>query len=57
MTQTIHSRVGELIAFFYQEYLGIYGDEDLASVATAATINEILTASAEQAPDEDVEAA
>lgn len=56
MTHTIHSRVGELIAFFYQEYLALYGDEDLASVATAATINEIL-ASTDPTSDEDVEAA
>lgn len=54
---TIHSRVGELIAFFYDEYLTLYGDEDLASVATAATINEILLASVAQSPGEDIEAA
>ena len=28
--------LGELISFFYNEYLQEYGDEDLASVAAAA---------------------
>jgi hypothetical protein len=34
--------LGELITLFYDEYLALYRDEDLASVATAATINEML---------------
>ena len=35
-------RIGDLINLFYQEYLALYGDEELASVATAATINDII---------------
>jgi hypothetical protein len=34
--------IGDLINLFYQEYLALYGDEELASVATAATINDII---------------
>lgn len=34
--------LAELIALFYDEYYAIYGDEELASVAAAATINDIL---------------
>ncbi len=34
--------LGDLIGLFYQEFLTLYGDEELASVAAAATINEIL---------------
>ncbi|MBW1877881.1 MAG: hypothetical protein JRI25_17805 [Deltaproteobacteria bacterium] len=34
--------LGELISLFYEEYLSLYGDSELASVATAATINELL---------------
>ena len=34
--------LGDLIGLFYQEFLALYGDEELASVAAAATINEIL---------------
>ena len=35
-------KIGDLINLFYQEYLALYGDEELASVATAATINDII---------------
>lgn len=38
-----HATIGELISLFYEEYLAAYGDEELASVATAATINDLLT--------------
>ena len=34
--------LGDLISLIYEEFLALYGDEDLASVAAAATINEIL---------------
>lgn len=34
--------LGELISSLYQEFLVIYGDEELASLAVAATINELL---------------
>ena len=42
MTNQIDTNLGELITVFYEEYLAMYGDEDLASVAAAATINELL---------------
>lgn len=42
MTELIDTNLGELITVFYQEFLALYGDEDLASVAAAATINEML---------------
>ena len=42
MTNQIDTNLGELITVFYEEYLALYGDEDLASVAAAATINELL---------------
>ena len=34
--------LADLITLFYDEYLALYGDEEMASVAAAATINEIL---------------
>jgi hypothetical protein len=35
--------LGDLISLFYEEYLALYnGDEELAAVAAAATINELL---------------
>jgi hypothetical protein len=37
--------LGDLINLFYQEYMALYGDEELASVAAAATINEMLSES------------
>jgi hypothetical protein len=45
--------LGEMIQVFYEEYLALYGDEELAAVAAAATINELLAAtSPEEAPPE-----
>ncbi len=53
--------LGDLINLFYQEYMALYGDEELASVAAAATINEMLSESipsnAFPAEEEKVEAA
>ena len=34
--------LGDLVALFYEEYLALYGDEELAAVAAATTINEML---------------
>jgi hypothetical protein len=42
MNQNRTPSLGELITLLYDEYMAIYGDEDLASVATAATINDLL---------------
>ena len=39
---TINATLGDLISAVYEEYLEVYGDEDVASVAAAATINEML---------------
>jgi hypothetical protein len=36
--------IGELIRIFFDQFMAIYDDEDIASVATAAAINELLTA-------------
>ena len=33
---------GELISKFFEVFLEMYGDEDLAAVATAAVINDLL---------------
>ncbi len=43
--------LGDLVALFYEEYLALYGDEELASVAAAATINELLADRAERPED------
>lgn len=34
--------LGDLITVLYEEYLTLYGDEDVASVAAAATINDLI---------------
>ena len=43
MTTTTHSTLGDLILAVYEEMLTIYGDEDIASVAAAAIINDMIT--------------
>lgn len=40
------STLGELIHLVYEEFLAQYGDAELASVATAAVVNDWLTAPA-----------
>ncbi len=40
-TQT-RSTLGDLISLFYEEFMELYGDAELASVATAAVINDLL---------------
>ncbi|MFN7144483.1 MAG: hypothetical protein ACK4YP_11945 [Myxococcota bacterium] len=42
---SINTNLGELISTIYEEFLAQYGDEELASVATAAVINDLLSAS------------
>ena len=44
--------VGELISVVYEQFLAEYGDEELASVATAAVVNDWLTAPKEGRQDE-----
>ena len=47
-----NTSLGELISALYEEYLELYGDEDLASVATAATINDLMEEAASRgSPD------
>ena len=41
--------IGELVELFYNEYLALYGDEHLARVAAATTINDLLLQREEQA--------
>jgi len=42
MEKITESTLGELISVFYEEFLALYKDPDIASVATAATINDML---------------
>ena len=37
-----NTTLGDLITTLYDEFLAAYGDEELASVAVAATINDLL---------------
>lgn len=41
--------LADLISTVYEEFLALYGDKDIASVATAATVNELLLSRAETA--------
>lgn len=43
MTQTMTTSLGELITQVYEELLALYGDADIASVATASIINDMIT--------------
>ena len=54
-TQT-NTTLGELINLFYEEYLAIYGDEEMASVAAAATINELILERATESAETEQEA-
>ncbi len=47
MTQTTNTTLGDLISMFFNEFMEMYGDEELASVATAAVINDLLSEAAE----------
>ncbi len=40
--ETCTANVGDLVSLFYEEYFALYGDEELASLAAAATVNDIL---------------
>ena len=40
--------LGDLVGLFYEEYLALYGDEELASAAAAATVNELMEARSER---------
>ena len=51
----MNTNIGDLVQLFYAEYMAIYGDEELASIATAATINDLLLERAERAAEQDQE--
>ncbi len=38
----IETTIGDLVELFYEEYLALYGDPELARVATSATINDLV---------------
>ncbi len=40
--------LGELMSKLYKEYLELYNDSDMAAVATAASINEMLSREEQQ---------
>jgi len=42
MNRTTQTTLGDLISVIYEELLELYGDAELASVATAAVINDML---------------
>jgi hypothetical protein len=44
------TNLGDLISLFYEEFYGMYGDAELASVAAAAVINDMLAAQASRTP-------
>lgn len=39
------SSLGDVISKLYEHFMVVYGDEELASVATAAAINDLLAES------------
>jgi len=45
MTHISHTTLGDLISLFYDEFVKLYGDEELASVAAASVINELISES------------
>jgi len=49
MSKIMHTETsfGDLIVALYDEYMEVYDDADMASVAAAATINELLLEHAE----------
>jgi hypothetical protein len=48
----IQSTLGELISLVYEQFLAQYGDEELASVATAAVVNDWLSSPGRQPMEE-----
>ena len=39
----MQTNLGETITTLYQHFMDLYGDAELASVATAAVVNDILS--------------
>jgi hypothetical protein len=48
MTQTTNTTLGDLISMFFNEFMEMYGDEELAAVAAAAVINDLLSGTVEE---------
>lgn len=48
----MNTNIGELISSLYASFLEMYGDPELASVATAAVIHDLLTAPEEAVVEE-----
>lgn len=42
-TEILNTNLGDLIDVLYEQYLEAYGDPELASVAAAATVNDMIT--------------
>jgi hypothetical protein len=42
MAKKTQTTLGDLISVLYDEFLAVYGDEDMAAVAVAATVNDWL---------------
>lgn len=51
MTTTTHTTLGDLISMIYEEMLDLYGDPELASVAAATVINDILASEQQDRPE------
>ena len=43
MNSKTHTTLGDLITVFFDEYMELYGDEELAAVAAAATLNDLIS--------------
>ena len=56
MTRDIQTTLGDLISLFYDEFYALYGDEELASLAAASVINDMLY-DAESTPAHSLDAA
>ncbi len=37
-----HTTLGDLVCALYNEFLLVYGDSQIAEVATAATVNDLI---------------
>jgi hypothetical protein len=46
--ETRQTTLGDLISLFYDEFMEQYGDPELASVAAAAVINDLLSREASE---------
>ncbi len=53
MVRIYGTTLGDLISLFYEEFMEMYGDEELASVAAAAVINDLLAGDEQEATVED----